>query len=356
MENEGPEAAAEAASLFHSQHRALSQLMAGMDSDARWLTLVGAEGSGKTTVFQALLTELERTVADIVSCDGADVAETEALFTQVSEQLALPRRETRRARAVAEIVESRKGRAPLAILIDDAESLSPGSLDALAELATKAEAAAVPLCVVLAGTPALEAGAVAAWRKAHGNEARFVRTVLGGLTPGELPRYVQRRLRGEGGGNVALSDAAIARIARHTMRLPGIIDRLCDRLASHPSIRITDRVSPDAVDEVAEELGLVGPPEPSPLRRPTAVGDEHEPSPEDGRRRRWRPVVVLAAAVVAIVLVVRFGSGLAQGARAWVEQSGVVARVTELTAVFTPAPPPEEPAKDDKSAAKPAPA
>ncbi len=331
-----------ARSLFRSQQTALSQLMAGMDSEAPCLLLLGPEGSGLTTVLHALLTEVEDTEAHVVSCDGSDVADVDALVAQLHAQLGLPERQDggrRRGPALAAVLESRRGAGvPLAILIDDAHVLSPGSLNALAEV-TRAAPPQGAVCVVLAGRPPLERAVAAAWKRGSGRDP--VTVTLGGMTPVDLQRYVEQRLGQGGPEGVVLGPGALTRITRYTGGLPALVNRLCDRVRQTPSARITDRISADAVDEAAESLGLARP-EPD-LRSSLAArlgtpdsGDDEETPGEQRRPGRWRRIAALAViAAVVTVLVVRVGPEAArrgpammEASRAWLDQRGWLAAFT----------------------------
>lgn len=350
-----------ARSLFRSQQTALSQLMTGMDSEAPCLLLLGPEGSGLTTVLHALLTEVEDTEAHVVSCDGSDVADVDALVAQLHAQLGLPERGDggrRRGPALAEVLESRRSAGvPLAILIDDAHMLSPGSLNALAEI-TRAAPPQAAVCVVLAGRPPLDRAVAAAWKRGSGRDP--VTVTLGGMTPVDLQRYVEQRLGQDGPEGVVLGPGALARITRYTGGLPGLVNRLCDRVRQTPSARITDRITADAVDEAAESLGLARPepePRPSLAARLGTPGDEEETP--GGRRRpsRWRRIAALAViAAVVTVLVVRVGPEAArrgpavvEASRAWLDQRGWLA-------AFTGEPEPEAgaPSRDERASGRPA--
>src|SRR5678815_5213963 len=99
--------------LYEGQKRTLAELIAGMDDDARWILLVGPEGSGKSTFLG-------------------------------------------RGGPSDDIVASRRSRnSPLAVLVDNADGLSPKSLKLLGELVSRTTADQGGAWVVLAGPESL---------------------------------------------------------------------------------------------------------------------------------------------------------------------------------------------------------
>ena len=179
--------------LYTGQRRALADLMAGMDEDARWALVLGPTGIGKSTILQVLLTELRLTDADVVVCDGSRVSEAEALATGLRVQLRLPeaaRKRLGQGRPGADIVASREASArPLALLVDDAQALSPGSLKLLGELAAANSPEGAGVCVVLIGTPSLEEPALRA-----AGTVKHIRCRIAPLSASEVRQYVERRL------------------------------------------------------------------------------------------------------------------------------------------------------------------
>jgi ankyrin repeat protein len=189
-----------------------------------------------------------------------------------------------------------------------------------------------------------------------------VTVTLGGMAPVDLQRYVEQRLGQDGPEGVVLGPGALARITRYTGGLPGLVNRLCDRVRQTPSARITDRISADAVDEAAESLGLARPEpdvRPSLAARLGTPGNGHDEETPGERRRpsRWRRIAALAViAAVVTALVVRVGPEAAgrgpavmEASRAWLDQRGWLA-------VFTKGSEPEAkaPSRDERPSGRPA--
>src|SRR2546426_3967282 len=128
------------AHLFAGQRAALDELMAGMDADARWVVLVGPEGSGKSTVVRALLDELRLAPATVASFEGPQTAEVDDLVTALYSQQGLPRRRKPHGddRSVADILAGLSSRrTSLVVVVDDAHALSAASIKWLATLADR---------------------------------------------------------------------------------------------------------------------------------------------------------------------------------------------------------------------------
>jgi type II secretory pathway predicted ATPase ExeA len=293
--------------LYDGQKRALAELMAGMDEDARWILLIGPEGIGKSTVLEALLTQLELTASDVVICEGSETNEAEDLLEAMRRQLQLPpprRTLMPKGDGIADILASRRAsKNPLAVLVDDAHHLSNGGLRLLAELASAKPMDETGIWVVLVGRPQLEERALRACGKAKG-----VRCRLGPLTTTEVAQYVERRIRDGTDKLAGFSDEAVAQIARSTRGVPRLINTLCDVVAHRPSARVANHVSAETVEEAARELGFDRASDKKALARDSVFSDgtsDDDEAPEDltGRRRRLIAIALLTG-------VVAFGAGM----------------------------------------------
>jgi type II secretory pathway predicted ATPase ExeA len=327
--------------LFEGQKSALAQLIAGMDEGVRWVLLLGPEGIGKSTVLHQLLAELELTDADIVVCDGSQAVGADELVAVLRGQLQLPRLKARilaPASPVGDLLASRRARQkPLGVLVDNAEVLSPPSLQLLAELAAKPSAADPAVFVVLAGRPALEQPALRAWGREAGRRS-VVQCRLAPLTATEVRQYVDQRMRPGAERSLTLSEEAIQRIPGYTSGVPGLINALCERVIVHPSARLTGQVSADAVDEAAEHLDLKVSPT-LVARDPLLSGRADLVDLEDNRRAEERPArrlsgrwaVLLAGAVVVAGLLTYLGPSLLRAPLDWLSGGPWAPQVTPST-------------------------
>lgn len=287
--------------LFAAQQAALDEVMKGMDADARWVLLLGPDGSGKSTVVRALLDELRLAAATVAVFEARTVVDVDDLAGGLRDQLGLPRK--RRFlkllgddRSVADIVASQSAlRTPLVVVVDDADALSPASVKWLAGLAASASRTETACYVVLAGTSELEDSAGPAWARA-GSARASVHCILEPMTSAEVRRHVDQWRRSAGDTGMKFSETAIQRIEMDSKGRPGLIGELCARAVTLPSTRFTDQVSVDAVVEAAERLGL---------SRATGFSIERESQIERGSRRHvagWAALVI-GTATVAVLLV-----------------------------------------------------
>jgi hypothetical protein len=244
--------------LFTAQQTALAEMMRGMDTDARWVVLIGADGSGKSTVIRALLDELRLAAASVAILGAANAGDVDQLVDQLRHQIGLPSRNRTRVgadRAIPEIMETQAaGKTPLVVVVDDAHVFSRRSVKWLARLAASASRTQAACYVVLAGTTALEKIARRAWARAR-SRAQSVRSVLGPMTSAEIHRYIEHRAAEAA---VRFSATAIQGIELYSQGRPGRVAQLCARCVTLPSTRITSQVSAEAVTETADRLRFGG--------------------------------------------------------------------------------------------------
>jgi len=320
-----PEPGTDKLVLYEGQRRALAEIMAGMDADAKWVLLLGPEGIGKSSILKRLLTELRLTDADTVLCDGVKASEADGLATALRGQLRLPEPTRRRlgpAYVGDDIIASRRlTRRPLAVLVDNAQELSATSLSLLGDLAAARSAEHAGVCVVLAGTPFLEETALRV-----GNQVKQLRCRIAGLTATEVRQYVERRLSATTETLPEFSDDAIPQIARSTNGIPGSINTLLEVVVRRPAARLTNHVSADSVVEAARQLGLdrsledvLVPDIGDEMVEPEPEVEERESEAERSarRRRRVRALALWMATGMLTGLIIYIAPPLVHATREW---------------------------------------
>ena len=318
--------------LYEGQARALKQMMAGMDDAVRWIVLVGPEGSGKSIILKALIDELRKTDADVVVCDGFDSVEPEDLMTVLRSEILLPISPSPNGRHADAIVASRQTHTnPLVLIVDNARAVSRQTLELLAEVASQTSAEHGGAWVVLAGRPAFDATALRV-----GLKLRHVRCTPAPLTAPEIARHVDRCLQSGPHRSVRISPDAVENIGHCTEGIPGRIEALCDLVVQRPSVRLTNEVTAEAVEEAADRLGFG--PSSAPLERGRRLTSGDKPW---RRARRWLRRVAMLTLIIAVgALGWVYGLPWARAGSDWV------------TATLFP-PEPVSPAKPSEKAARP---
>jgi uncharacterized protein len=285
--------------LFIAQQTALAEMMRAMDTDARWVVLIGDDGSGKSTVIRALLDELRLAAASVAVLGAANAGEVDELVDGVRDQLGLPRGNRKLLgadRSISEILASTAARgAPLVLIIDDAHTLARASVKWLARLAAAASRTPTACYVVLAGATALEKTASRTWARV-GRRGQSLRSVLGPMTSAEIHRYVEHCAAE---GAVKFSAEAMQGIELYSNGRPGRVAQLCARSLTLPSTRITSQVSAEDVVETADRLRFSA----------TGASAKRESHAGRGARRGVvRQVTVVTGTAVLTALVLYLGT------------------------------------------------
>jgi type II secretory pathway predicted ATPase ExeA len=306
-------ASSSVAHLFATQRAALGELMTGMDADARWVVLVGPEGSGKSTVVRALLEELHLAPPTVASFVGPQIAKVDDLVTALYSQQGIPRARKPQGddRSIAEILAGQSShKTPLVVVVDDAHVLSAASIKCLATLASRSFRSETACYIVLAGTSQLEETATRAWAR-DGSGRASVRCLLKPLTSAEVRQYLDRRVWGFEPAE-KFSEATIQRMEQYSNGRPGLIDALYERAVTLPGTRLMGQVSDDAVVEAAQRLGL------REAGDAARVFAKNETDNHRGSKRhvaRWLLLAIGAATVAS--LVVYFGPTLIRTSTNW---------------------------------------
>lgn len=182
------------------------------------LVVSGPRGSGKTLLRQALVASSNKqTVLSIVVSGKASV-QVEGILRQIAMGLGLARSDEQSI--LAQVEELVAVGQEVYVLVDDAELLETGALEALLALA-EGSAMGRPH-VFLFGEPEL----VSRLQALSDGEERFHALKLKPYTLEETRDYLAQRLEGAGGDIELFSDEDIERIHQQSEGWPGEINRL----------------------------------------------------------------------------------------------------------------------------------
>jgi general secretion pathway protein A len=214
-----------------ARHReAMAQLVYGVREGLGFTMLTGEVGTGKTTLLHSLLRQLDAGTAasyvfnSTLSFDGlleyvvADLAIATPAASHAQRLLALNNFLLERHRAGLNTV----------LILDEAQHLSPATLEQVRLLSNFETTTAKLLQIVLVGQPELA-------NKLRLTELRQLRQriavhgTLTPLSPEETRDYVRARLRTAGARDLGLfTEAALRDVARHSRGIPRLVNILCD--------------------------------------------------------------------------------------------------------------------------------
>jgi general secretion pathway protein A len=274
-----------------SRHReALAQLTYAVEEDKGWGVLTGETGTGKTTLLRALLWKLDSTVA--VAFVSDTTLPFDGLLECILEELgvkALDASHARRLLSLKSFLRDRHSAGLKTVLvIDEAQNLSPSTLEQVRLLSNFEVSAARLLQILLVGQP--ELGAKLQLPELRQLRQRIaLRFALGPLSREETRNYILSRLRIAGARDLGtFSDRAIDCIVRQSGGIPRAINLLCDHCLLIGYADQKRRIDPGIVAEAWKQLN------PEHSRRRSLGGTAVLGS----TFRRWAVATVATAAVM----------------------------------------------------------
>lgn len=248
-----------------SCHReALAQLSYGIKARKGFVVLTGEVGTGKTTLVHALLGDLgERThtafiFSSVVSpldllryvCEEFGLVELKHPQTNIHDCLVLLN---------DFLLEKYRNGDNCALIIDEAQNLSPEVLEAIRLLSNFETSKDKLFQIVLVGQPELAA-------RLNSQELRqlkqrvTLRYHLRALTLGESRDYIANRLQVAGGKTAVFAADAFEAIYRCSTGIPRLINVLCDNALLTAYALGKTTVDAAIIEEVADDLSIVSRP------------------------------------------------------------------------------------------------
>jgi general secretion pathway protein A len=272
-----------------SRHReALSHLRYGLTSPRGFTLLLGEAGTGKTTLVQAVLGEMEANTVECVLLSNPTLTRSEFLeFLAEGFKLSEEAR-TSKTRLLEELrrhLEARQQAGQLtALVLDEAQSLPYELLEEVRLLSNIEASSAKLLNVVLAGQPEL-ADRLNEPALRQLKQRVSLRCELGPLDLTDAAAYIAGRLRIAGGNPVEIfSREAVAAIHECSRGLPRTINVVCDNALIGGFAAQVRPVPRSIVLEVMRDFDLspAGAPESVLTREATVDADrpEHKHLPE----------------------------------------------------------------------------
>ena len=238
--------------------RALSFLQYGLSQADGFIVITGDVGTGKTTLVQTLLDDLdpnETVVANLVTTQ----LQEDDLLSLVAVNFGLKVTEPNKAMLLRDLEQlfiqrNREGKRVL-LIVDEAQNLPPRSVEELRMLSNFQQGAKPLVQVFLLGQEEFRATLLSSGFEQL--RQRVIATYhLNPLDEEETRTYIEHRL-----GRVAwhddpkFADAAFGRIFAFTAGVPRRINNLCDRVMLYAFLEERHEIDAEVIRVVAEEIG-----------------------------------------------------------------------------------------------------
>ncbi len=218
--------------FFTARHQdAMDQLLYGIAERKGFLVLTGEVGSGKTTLCRALLNRLPAGIRTALILNP-NLSDTQ-LLRAILQDLGAPPVGRDRLSLMGQLndfllAQMRRGD-NVAVLLDEAQDLTPASLEQIRLLSNLETDQRKLLQIVLAGQPELD-------RRLGRPELRqlrqriMIRCTLQPLDAQEVGAYLEHRLRVAGApADVGFEEAAVRVIHGASKGIPRLVNKLSDR-------------------------------------------------------------------------------------------------------------------------------
>lgn len=243
-----------------SQHKeALTGLYYGINAGKGFMVLTGEVGTGKTLVVRCLQDLLDKNRIDFAYVFNPRLSSTEFL-AYIAEDLGLcphPTQKSDLLLGLSRLLIERHRRGNTTILVvEEAQHLSPGLLEEIRLLTNLETPHGKLLQILLVGQPELVKKLESAGlRQLKQRIALWFR--LDVLSENESSNYVQCRLKLAGNKNGDIfNPPALERIYRYSQGIPRLINTLCDNAMMSAFALRKRQVSPELIEEAAEDLAL----------------------------------------------------------------------------------------------------
>jgi general secretion pathway protein A len=246
--------------LFMSERHAeaLAHLLYGINEAGGFIQLTGEVGTGKTTVVRSLLERMPGH-ADVAVILNPQLTPVEFVLT-ICEELGIFMRDED-ASSIKDLVDllnkrllesHAKGRR-VVVIVDEAQNLSPETLEQVRLLTNLETASQKLLQIILIGQPELREvlDRVELRQLAQRITGRYH---LDPLSKSETASYVNHRLKVAGANGEIFSAAALREVHRLSKGIPRIINVICDRALLGAFTLETHRVGPSMVRAAAGEV------------------------------------------------------------------------------------------------------
>ncbi len=289
-----------------SHQEAFANLLYGVRERKGFILVTGEVGTGKTTLLHSLLASLDNDIRSVfVYHTGMEFTD---LLETIHHELAIPMTAVTRASLLQSLsrylIEELGAGRNVALIIDEAQNLTPEILENLRLLSNLETAKDKLLQIVLVGQPELEEK-MALPQLRQLKQRIAVHGIIHALSPTESRAYLRHRLAVAGAPNQGagiFSEEAISHLIHAAGGIPRQLNLLCDNALLIAYADGSREVLSGHAREAIRDHGVATP---SARRRvsegaPAAVA---APPPPPHRLRSWRLPVLLAAAFLLLAMI-----------------------------------------------------
>ena len=261
----------DAAFFFPSKEhkRALSFLEYGLDQADGFIVITGDIGTGKTTIVQTLLQNLDPNELMVANLVTTQLAEDDLMYL-VAASFGLRVNANSKALLLRDLerlfLQQAQENRRVLLIVDEAQNLPPRSVEELRMLSNFQHDGKPLVQIFLLGQEEFRATLLS-----EGFEQLRQRVIatyhLNPLDEAETRTYIEHRLTcANWQGHPQIQDEAFKAIYRSSEGVPRRINNLCDRVLLYSFLEERDLVDVDVVETVSREIGSefwTGAPEPS---------------------------------------------------------------------------------------------
>lgn len=242
--------------LTPGHREALAQLRYGVQERKGFIVLTGEVGTGKTTLLQALLRQLDgHTAAAFVFNSSLTF---EGILEYMLEDFGISKAGESQAQRLFALnnflIERQRTAQNTVLILDEAQNLEPPTLEQVRLLSNFETPTAKLLQILLVGQPELKA-------KLQLPELRQLKQRIGlrctipPLTPEQTHDYIRTRLRMAGARDLRLfTDRAVRRITEYAEGIPRVVNIVCDHCLLVGYADQKRKIERDTVEQAIEYL------------------------------------------------------------------------------------------------------
>ena len=237
---------------------AYANLLYGIRERKGFLLLTGEVGTGKTTILQRLMEELESTVRFVFFYNTN--LSFEELLTFTCQELGLPVKESDRLEKIGTLNEfllnQLRNGSTTVLFIDEAQNLKGEVFENLRLLSNLETPREKLLQIVLAGQPELEA-TLDRTDLRQLKQRIFSQSRLSSLSEQEVAGFIEYRLKAVGSRqNDLFPRDAVREVALYSKGIPRLINIICDNALLIAYAASEKKVTADIIKEVARDMRL----------------------------------------------------------------------------------------------------